>query len=198
MGTIEVFLTKIATAVLKKAAVSAGYGGIVRAWEIYSVFHSVGDAFSTVESVNDCNTLGVKGLRVLSDELTQKAADALVEFGAEKFSIRQDASGVYIAARIVPEFRTDPFAEYGGPVTGGTRVPDAALNDMYYRANLESARQADREGRHKDATACRRTAELFRTGGKNAAMYDLWMESAREWASRGNHEKAQYCEEQAK
>src|ERR1017187_10515570 len=138
MGTIEVFLTKIATAVLKKAAVSAGYGGIVRAWEIYSVFHSVGDAFSTVESANDCNTLGVKGLRVLSDELTQKAADALVEFGAEKFSIRQDA------------------------------------------------------------TACRRTAELFRTCGKNAAMYDLWMESAREWASRGNHEKAQYCEEQAK
>jgi len=196
--TIESFIIAIVAAIAKKAAANAGHKGIVRTIEICSVFNAITGSFSEIESISDCRTWGIRGVRVLSGQLKQKAADALVGYGRETFAVTQSSSGISIASHIVPEIQTDPFSIYGGPVVGGARVPDVALNDMYYRANLEMSAKASSEGRHEDATNIRRTAELFRAGDLNTIYYEMWIQNARDWAKRGNYEKVMYCEEQAR
>jgi len=98
----------------------------------------------------------------------------------------------------------DQYKSYGGPEVGGVKLTDGMLDDSYYRANMEGAEKAEREGRTEDAVRCRRLADAFRTGGKDAAISEgfamnreQWRKMESEAISRGDYARASYCSQKA-
>jgi hypothetical protein len=100
--TLKAFLTKIAATVLKGSAL--GYA--LKAYKIYSVYETISDAIGCIKSVNFCPCISQWGISVVSDYLGQGATDRLLEIGSDSFIVEQRASGLYIASKIVPTFRT--------------------------------------------------------------------------------------------
>ena len=110
----EIFLTKIAAAVLKKAAFGSAFTAVSAALQIYSIFELARGMLDCVESMNDCCELGVNECHVISDVLADRVADQLVDIGNTTFEVRKTNSGVYIASSIVPEFRApDTYGNLG-------------------------------------------------------------------------------------
>ena len=102
---IESFLTKIVAAIFKKAAISA-IAAIGTALEVYSIIDTLADLSDVVTSTNDSHELAVIGLEVISNPLTEAAIDNILSIGSDTFTVEKLNSGVYIASRFTPPFKT--------------------------------------------------------------------------------------------
>lgn len=105
---IETFFVKIASAVFKKALLSSAPKSLASTYEINSVFDRLKDILDCLESINDCNDLGVCALRVFSDPLSEAAVDSLLELKSQTFTVEKTSSGIYIASQIIPSFSVAP------------------------------------------------------------------------------------------
>ena len=108
VAMLEALLVKIAGAVFKKAL--AGVAGKVAAAatsaiQVYSTVETVLDTYHCVRTCNDCHDLGVCGVRVLSDPLSDEAIERVVGLGRHSFVVRRASSGIYIASRLGPQYR---------------------------------------------------------------------------------------------
>lgn len=93
----EIFLKAISIAILKKALRGAGLGYLANGFQVISYF----DALS---SISDSPDLGVLGVEVGYDILSQPASDYLVNNVMEdRYQIERTGSGLYATrSRIVP------------------------------------------------------------------------------------------------
>ncbi len=101
---VEAFLTKIVAALLKKSAVSA-IAAVGKAIEVYTVLDTLADACDAVTSFNDSSDLGIAGLQVISDPMSEAVANQLLSIGSDRYTVEKLSSGVYIASKFTPAFK---------------------------------------------------------------------------------------------
>jgi phage FluMu protein Com len=99
---IEAFLTKIAFTVFNKAALHVTLSKIFDAIEIYSIIDAVTDC---VETINDCDDLRVKGVRVASEIMATQCLEQFINIGSMILEVTKRKSGIYIASPIAPAFK---------------------------------------------------------------------------------------------
>lgn len=102
---IESFLTKIVAILFKKAAIAGGLKALATAVEVYSVFDTLHDLATCVDSTNDCADLGLCAVNVISDPMSDAVIERLTGVGSERFVVEKTQSGLYIASSLVPAFR---------------------------------------------------------------------------------------------
>ena len=102
-SAIRSFLVKIAREVLGATVVGPAFIAY-DLYEIYSIFEPVSEIIGYVEAQNYCNAFP-EGISVVSDYLGGEVADKLIKIGKDRFSVKKQASGIYIASQIVPKFR---------------------------------------------------------------------------------------------
>ena len=98
-------LGQIAFMIFKKAVIAPVLGTI---FKVVSVIETIVDLYHCIETTNDCEQLGVFGLKVGSGQLTAAAYDTLVKMGSEEFSVQKSSGGIYVASKIVPAFVATP------------------------------------------------------------------------------------------
>lgn len=103
---VEGFLTKIAGAVLKKAAGSL-IPSLSNCIGIYSAIDSANEINKIISSINDSNALKVNSLNVASGILTDLAFDKLISSNRHSFNVEKTSSGIYIVSDIVPSFKVN-------------------------------------------------------------------------------------------
>lgn len=93
-----IILKTIGASILKTAAAKAGLAVLGTAYDVYSFFDSL-------HSVNTCRELGIVGLQVGYEQLSDQAVEYLVNKVVEDtYEIQQHESGFYIAeSRLVQQ-----------------------------------------------------------------------------------------------
>lgn len=102
---IGALLTKIAGAVFQKAASFAFLSSIASAYEIFSVVESISDLSDCLATVSDCDPLGVCGVEVVSDHLSNAALEQILKKPKHSFKVEKRKSGIYIVSQLAPSFQ---------------------------------------------------------------------------------------------
>lgn len=113
MFGLESFILKIITVITKKAIVSTLVKGIITAFEVYSVLDTINDAINCITTTNDCKDLGLCGISVASDQLTDKAFDKIIQIGDSKYTVERTKSGIYVANNYIPTIKLVESHEIG-------------------------------------------------------------------------------------
>lgn len=115
----EILLKIIAGAILKKALAGTGLEGLGKLISVFTFF-------DTLTSITDSSDLGVSGVLVGYDLLSDPARDYLVsQIGEDKYAIERRSSGLYaVQSRIhrSPVYLGDP-RQYPAFVTPVRRIP---------------------------------------------------------------------------
>lgn len=102
---IETLLLKIASFVFKEALLAPFFQAVATAYEIYSIFDTLIDISDCVNTTNDCKELGVVGLQLISNPLTESTVNSLVNINNHSYQVEKTSSGIYIASSLVPTFK---------------------------------------------------------------------------------------------
>lgn len=102
---IESFILKIASSVL-----GTGYAtsALKAAIEIHAIFEAVDALNDCVNSINICDELSDQECEVLSDKMTEKVVEKILDLGSDSINVERRKSGLYVATRackpiLVPE-----------------------------------------------------------------------------------------------
>jgi hypothetical protein len=101
---IELFLTKIVATILRETTSAALVAVFKMALEVQAFFDAVATVRDCVESESCSRRLGVLGLRVASDRLTDYSVERLLTIGRSALSVDQTKAGIYIVSDVVPSF----------------------------------------------------------------------------------------------
>lgn len=105
MSPVELLLSKIVFSIFNKAVLAPALGKL---FQVISLIEACVDLYHCIETTNNCEELGVVGLKVVSDQLPEIAYDNLMNIGTEKFSVQRTPGGIYVASKLVPVFVATP------------------------------------------------------------------------------------------
>jgi hypothetical protein len=94
LSSIAIKIAKILIVpVLKKA----GLGWLPKTIGLVSSFEQLHDAWDCYQSWTHCDELRKSCVRVISDEVTDRAIEAMLKYGRSQFNITRTSAGLYLA-----------------------------------------------------------------------------------------------------
>ena len=97
---IESFFLKIASGVLGKGIAANLASTASTALQIHSVFEAVDNIGDCVNSLNTSDSFPDRFINIVSDKMTERVVEKLLDLGEDTISIERKKSGLYVATKI--------------------------------------------------------------------------------------------------